>query len=160
MNKEMWNNKNNLNNVKKLQMNGVNIMVPTHGLLSCGEIGLGRLSDQNLISNVIWDYLNKTSKLSGKKCIVTAGPTRESIDAVRYISNYSSGKQGYEIARQLSLAGAKVILVSGPTNLPHPANIKTRKIETAEEMNIVVQKNLPADIIIFAAAVTDIKPKK
>ena len=160
MNVKMWNNPINLNNVKKLQKNGIEFIEPSYGFLSCGEIGLGRLSNINKISIIILEYLNKSKKLFGKKCIVTAGPTIEPIDIVRYISNNSSGKQGYEIAKQLSLAGAKVVLITGPTNIPHPINVKIIKIKTASEMNAEVKKNLFADIAIFAAAVSDIRTKK
>ena len=88
MNVEMWNNSINASNVKKLIKKGIEFIGPEYGNLSCGEIGLGRVSNENKISNVILDYINKTNKLSGKKCIVTAGPTIESIDMVRYISNF------------------------------------------------------------------------
>jgi len=159
MNVEMWNNPINLKNVQKLQKNGIEFIGPEHGLLSCKEVGLGRLTNENKISKIILGYLNKSKKLVGKSCIVTAGPTIEAIDSVRYISNYSSGKQGYEIAKQLSLVGAKVTLITGPTNIPQPTNIKTIKVKTAYEMNKQVQKKLPIDIAIFAAAVSDIKPK-
>ena len=160
MNVSMWNNPINLNNVRKLQKIGIEFIGPEYGYLSCGEIGLGRLSNENKISKIILEYLKKSKKLYGKKCIVTSGPTIEPIDVVRYISNNSSGKQGYEIAKQLSLAGAKVILITGPTNIPQPSNVKIIKVKTAKEMNKAVQKNLPANIAIFAAAVSDIKPKK
>ena len=160
MNVEMWNNSINLINVKKLIKNGIEFIGPTYGFLSCGEIGLGRLSNTNKISKVILEHLNKSKKLLGKKCIVTAGPTQEAIDIVRYISNNSSGKQGYEIAKQLSLAGAKVILITGPTNIPKPTNVKIINIKTAKEMNMVVKKNLTADVAVFTAAVSDVRPKK
>ena len=94
MNVKMWNNSINLINVKKLIKNGIEFIGPTYGFLSCGEIGLGRLSNTNKISKIILEHLNKSKKLLGKKCIVTAGPTQEAIDIVRYISNNSSGKQG------------------------------------------------------------------
>ena len=160
MNVKMWNNSINLINVKKLIKNGIEFIGPTYGFLSCGEIGLGRLSNTNKISKIILEHLNKSKKLLGKKCIVTAGPTQEAIDIVRYISNNSSGKQGYEIAKQLSLAGAKVILITGPTNIPKPTNVKIINIKTAKEMNMVVKKNLTADVAIFTAAVSDVRPKK
>ena len=160
MNVKMWNNSINLINVKKLIKNGIEFIGPTYGFLSCGEIGLGRLSNTNKISKIILEHLNKSKKLLGKKCIVTAGPTQEAIDIVRYISNNSSGKQGYEIAKQLSLAGAKVILITGPTNIPKPTNVKIINIKTAKEMNMVVKKNLTADVAVFTAAVSDVRAKK
>ena len=160
MNVRMWENPINLNNVLKLQKNGIEFIGPEYGHLSCGELGHGRLSNENKISTIIWEYLNQSKELVRKTCIVTAGPTIESIDAVRYISNNSSGKQGYEIAKQLSLKGARVILITGPTSIPKPANVKIINIITANEMNRAVQKKLPVDIAIFTAAVSDIKPKK
>ena len=160
MNVEMWNNKTNLNNIRKLKKQGIEIIGPEYGFLSCGEIGIGRMSHKYKISSIINDFLSLSKELSGKKCIVTAGPTIESIDPIRYISNYSSGKQGYEIAKQLSLSGAKVILITGPTNISFPSNIKIINIKTAKEMNTAVLKNLPVDVAIFTAAVSDIKPKK
>ena len=113
MNKEMWNNKINKKNVMILQKSGVEFVGPDYGFLSCGEIGLGRLSGEKKIVRIIIDYLYRTKRLKNIKCLITAGPTIEPIDPVRYISNYSSGKQGYEIAKQLMLDGAKVILIFG-----------------------------------------------
>ena len=158
MNVEMWNNVSNIKNINILINKGIEFIGPEHGNLSCGEFGLGRMSEKTKISNIILHHLNKTSSLLGKKCIVTAGPTVEPIDKIRYISNHSSGKQGYEIAKELSLSGAKVILITGPVNIAKPANVKTIKIKTANEMNKIVQKNLPCDIAIFTAAVSDIRP--
>ena len=160
MNVEMWNNEINLKNVKKIKENGVEFIGPNYGKWSCGEIGLGRLSNENKITEIIFENLNLAYKLKGKNCIVTAGPTIEAIDSVRYISNYSSGKQGYEIAKQLMLNGANVTLISGPTNLQPPAKIKTIIVKTAKEMNEVVKKYIKFDIAIFTAAVSDISPIK
>ena len=160
MNVEMWNNRINKENVVTLQKSGVEFVGPEYGYLSCGEIGLGRLANKNKITNIILNYLQRSKRLENKKCLITAGPTIEPIDSVRYISNYSSGKQGYEIAKQLMLSGAKVILVSGPTKIQPPPNIKVIKVNTAKEMNKAVKSNLKLDIAIFTAAVSDISPKK
>ena len=161
MNKEMWNNKVNKNNVFKLKKIGIEFIGPIHGNLSCGEIGMGRIANTNTILERIYEEKNRSKTLFNKKCIVTAGPTIEPIDPIRYISNYSSGKQGYEIAKQLSINGAKVILISGPTNLEQPSGVKTIFIKTAKEMNNQVLKNLKnTNVAVFAAAVSDIKVKK
>jgi len=160
MNAEMWNNKINKNNVLKLQKTGVEFIGPDYGYLSCGEIGLGRLSSENKILKIILDYLNRSKKLQNKKCLVTAGPTLEPIDIVRYISNYSSGKQGFEIAKQLMLVGAQVTLISGPTNLQPPPNVKLIQVLTAKEMDKAVRKNLKTDVAVFSAAVIDASPIK
>ena len=160
MNSEMWNNKVNKNNIKILQRSGVEFIGPEYGYLSCGEIGLGRLASEKKIIQIILNYLNKTKKLQKIKCLVTAGPTLEPIDPIRYISNYSSGKQGYEIAKQLMLNGADVILVSGPTDLPPPPNIKIIKVTSAKEMDKAVKNNLKSDVAVFTAAVSDVSPKK
>ena len=142
MNVEMWNNRINKSNVLTLQKSGIEFIGPNYGYLSCGEIGLGRLTNEKKIVQVISNYLNRSKKLQNKKCIVTAGPTLEPIDPIRYISNHSSGIQGYEIAKQLMLSGAKVTLISGPTNLQPPPNIKIIKVQTAKEMNKAVKNNL------------------
>ncbi len=160
MNVEMWNNSINLKNVKTVIESGVEFIGPIYGRLSCGETGLGRLDKESRIVDTIYENLKQTHKLKNQKCIVTAGPTIESIDAVRYISNYSSGKQGYEIAKQLILSGAKVTLISGPTNLQPPTKVKIIKIKTAKEMNKAVQKYTNVDIAIFTAAVSDVSPLK
>ena len=160
MNVEMWNNKINKENVKILQKSGVEFIGPEYGYLSCGEIGIGRLSNEKKIIQIILSYLNKSKKLQNKKFLVTAGPTLEPIDPIRFVSNHSSGKQGYEIAKQLMLNGAKVILISGPTDLPPPPNIKIIKVKTAKEMDKAVQNNLKSDVAIFTAAVVDFSPKK
>ena len=159
MNTQMWENKINKINVLKLQKSGVEFIGPDYGYLSCKEIGIGRLSKTKNIINLIYDYLKKTKKLQNVKCLVTAGPTIEPIDPIRFISNYSSGKQGYEIAKQLMLAGAKVTLISGPTKLQPPPNVKIINIKTANEMYNATKK-INFDVAIFAAAVTDKAPSK
>ena len=158
MNAEMWNNKINQKNVSKLLDLGIQFIGPEHGKLSCGEIGLGRLMNKNSIIKLILQSLNKTKILKNKRCLVTAGPTIEAIDPIRNITNNSSGKQGYEIAKQMILSGAKVTLISGPTNLQAPFKSKLIKVKTAKEMYDAVKKNLKIDIAVFAAAVSDFTP--
>jgi len=160
MNAEMWNNAINKRNVSRLKKIGVEFIGPENGLLSCGEKGLGRLSEPNKIIKILMRNLQKSQIFKNKKCLVTAGPTIEPIDAIRYLSNYSSGKQGYEIAKQLVLSGAKVTLVSGPTNLQPPFKSKLIKVNTAKEMLKAVRDNSKVDLAIFAAAVSDASPNK
>ena len=160
MNVEMWNNAINLKNVSKLKKIGIELIGPEYGRLSCGEKGLGRLSEPKKISPLIIQILEKTKIFKNKKCLITAGPTMEPIDNIRYLSNYSSGKQGYEIAKQMILHGAKVTLISGPTNLQPPYKSKLINVKTASEMFDSVKKNSKVDIAIFTAAVADVSPKK
>ena len=159
MNSEMWNNPINKKNVSILIKAGIEFIGPEYGRLSCGEIGLGRLSNPKKINKSLLEYLNNTQIFKNKNCLITAGPTIEPIDDIRYLSNYSSGKQGYEIAKQMILSGANVTLISGPTNLQAPFKSKLIKIKTAEEMYKAVKKNLKTDIAIFTAAVADVSPK-
>ena len=160
MNMEMWNNKINQNNVLKLQNLGVEFVGPEYGKLSCGEKGLGRLSNANKIYKKIIQNVSSTQIFKDKKCLITAGPTIEPIDPIRYISNHSSGKQGYEIAKQMVLSGAKVTLITGPTNIQSPYNVKLIKVNTAKEMEMVSKKNSKVDIAFFTAAVSDFSPIK
>ena len=160
MNAEMWNNSINQINVSRLKNIGVEFIGPENGSLSCGEKGLGRLSEPNKIIKILVRSLQKSQILKNKKCLVTAGPTIEPIDTIRYLSNYSSGKQGYEIARQLILCGAKVTLISGPTELQPPFKSKLVKVNTAKEMLKAVRNNSKVDLAIFAAAVSDASPNK
>ena len=160
MNKEMWNNPINQKNILNLKRIGIEFIGPEYGKLSCGEIGLGRISSSNKIQKNIIENLNQSKIFKNKKCIITAGPTLEPIDSVRYLSNYSSGKQGYEIAKQMVLSGANVTLISGPTNLTTPSKCKLIKVKTANEMLNAVKKYSKVDIAIFAAAVSDVSPKK
>ena len=134
MNSEMWNNHINQINISKLKKMGIDFIGPEYGRLSCGELGLGRLSESKKIINILIQNINKSKLLKDKTCLITAGPTIEPIDNVRYISNYSSGKQGYEIAKQMILSGAKVILISGPTNIQAPYNSRIVNVKTAKEM--------------------------
>ena len=161
MNTEMWENKINKKNIHFLKSVGVEFIGPKIGKLKCGEYGIGRIEDTRQIVNYLMSKLSLNKRFFGKRCLITAGPTIENIDPIRYISNHSSGKQGYEIANELSKSGAKVILISGPTNLQPPSNVKLVKIKTADEMLDRVKKaNNNIDIAIFSAAVADFKIKK
>ena len=140
MNTMMWNNPINIKNVKYLKSIGVSFIGPKIGKLKCGEYGVGRIEDTKFIISDLIFRLKINQNFLNKKCLITAGPTIENIDPIRYISNHSSGKQGYEIANQLAISGAKVILISGPTNLQPPSNIKLIKVQTAEEMHSQINK--------------------
>ena len=158
MNSEMWNNKINQKNVSNLKNLGIQFIGPEYGKLSCGEVGLGRLMNTKTITNLIIQNVNKSQIFKNKKCLITAGPTIEPIDPIRNITNNSTGKQGYEIARQMILAGASVTLISGPTNIQAPLESRLIKVKTAKEMYNAVKKNIKVDIAIFAAAVSDLTP--
>ena len=161
MNTEMWENKINKKNIHFLKSVGVEFIGPKIGKLKCGEYGIGRIEDTRQIVNYLMSKLSFNKSFVGKRCLITAGPTIENIDPIRYISNHSSGKQGYEIANELAKSGAKVILISGPSNLHSPSNVKLIKIKTADEMLDRVKKaNKNIDIAIFSAAVADFKTKK
>ena len=161
MNTEMWENKINKKNIRFLKSVGVEFIGPKIGKLKCGEYGIGRIEDTRQIVNYLMSKLSFNKSFFGKRCLITAGPTIENIDPIRYISNHSSGKQGYEIANELAKSGAKVILISGPSNLHSPSNVKLIKIKTADEMLDRVKKaNKNIDIAIFSAAVADFKTKK
>jgi phosphopantothenoylcysteine decarboxylase/phosphopantothenate--cysteine ligase len=125
--------------------------------MACGEYGEGKMTEPVDIVNRIDDYLSTIKKNNKLKALVTAGPTKEYIDPVRFITNKSSGKQGYELAKSLSRNGFQTTLISGPTNLKINEEIKLIKVETAEQMFKETQKNLPVDVAIFSAAVADFK---
>ena len=160
MNSQMWNNKINQKNISTLRSLGVQFIGPEYGKLSCGEVGLGRLMNTKSITSSIIQRVNKTQIFKNKKCLITAGPTIEPIDPIRNITNNSSGKQGYEIAKQMILSGASVTLISGPTDIQAPLESKLIKVKTAKEMYNAVKKNIKVDIAIFAAAVSDFTPLK
>ena len=128
--------------------------------MACGEFGEGKMSDPDDIFNKIYNFLSYQTKNRKIKALVTAGPTKEYIDPVRYIANRSSGKQGYEIAKSLSKRGFETTLITGPTNLNIDGDVNLIKVETAEEMFKATQKALPTDIAIFSAAVADFKIHK
>ncbi len=160
MNSQMWLNKANQKNIKIIKDRGHQFIGPEVGNLKCGEFGVGRISDTNKIVETIRNNFESLNFFKGKKCLVTAGPTIEMIDPIRYISNKSSGKQGYEIASQLALNGGKVILISGPTNLEPPPNVKFIKIKSAEEMYKKINNISKIDFGFFTAAVSDFKKIK
>ena len=160
MNSYMWANKANQRNLKILKHRGHEFIGPKIGKLKCGEFGIGRIDDSINICNFVMKRFEKTNLFRNKKCLITAGPTIEMIDPIRFISNRSSGKQGYEIASQLALCGAKVILISGPTMLDPPSNLKIISIRSAKEMYDEIKKISNIDIGIFTAAVSDFRNKK
>ena len=159
MNVRMWEHQSTKNNLEKLKDYGYKIIGPVIGDMACGEYGEGKMSDPSEIYNEVKNFLHNKIKNNKIKALVTAGPTKEYIDPVRFITNKSSGKQGYEIAKSLSKRGFETTLISGPTNLSISADVNLIKVETAEEMLKATQKSLPTDIAIFSAAVSDFKVK-
>jgi len=161
MNVRMWLHKATQNNLKSLLNYGYNFIGPVDGEMACGEYGEGKMSSPRQIFSYLKGYFENKDLVKAKKisALVTTGPTREYIDPVRYISNESSGKQGYEIALALSKLGVRTTLVAGPTSLNYSKDIKVKKINSGDEMMSAVQKLLPVDIAICAAAVSDFKPK-
>ena len=157
MNVRMWEHNSTKNNLQTLKKFGYKVIGPVVGDMACGEYGEGKMSSPLDIFDTIHNFLSKHEKNKKVKALVTAGPTNEYIDPVRFITNKSSGKQGYEIAKSLSKRGFDTTLISGPTNLDIDDNINLIKVETAEEMFKATQKNLPSDIAIFSAAVSDFK---
>jgi len=157
MNVRMWEHQSTKKNLKNLTSYGYKVIGPITGDMACGEYGEGKMSEPIEIFNEIQNFLEISDKNKKIKALVTAGPTNEYIDPIRFISNKSSGKQGYEIAKSLHKRGFDTTLISGPTNLDIGKEIKLIKVETADEMFKATQKNLPADIAIFSAAVADFK---
>jgi len=162
MNHVMWANPAVQENVATLTRRGVSILGPASGSQACGETGPGRMSEPADIAAALIDPASRpTGALAGKTVLVTAGPTREAIDPVRYISNHSSGKMGYAMAEAARDAGARVILLSGPVSLPAPAGVERVDIETADELLAATTRHVEAsDIFIAAAAVADYRPKE
>ena len=159
MNVRMWEHQSNKENIKKLKNFGYKLIGPKIGDMACGEYGEGKMSEPVEIIDIIEKYFLKLKKLKKMKAIVTAGPTQEFIDPVRYITNRSSGKQGYEIANSLNKNGFNTTLISGPSNQKVDDGIDLIKVKTADEMYNETLNNLPADIAIFSAAVGDWKIK-
>ena len=155
MNHEMWKKPATQRNVTQLQADGVTFIGPDSGELACGEQGVGRMAELTVILEHILAANKERAPLHGYRALVTSGPTREAIDPVRYISNQSSGKQGYAVAKSLAALGAEVTLISGPTHLAVPDNVTRIEVESALEMLEACRANLPVDIAVCAAAVAD-----
>ncbi len=159
METHMWRNAATVENVARLRARGVRIVEPETGPLASGDVGPGRLASIERIAAEIEAALSVSGALSGKSIVVTAGPTLEAIDPVRYVSNRSSGKMGYAIAAAARDAGAEVTLVTGPTALTPPAGVRTFPIESADDLKDAVLAQLPrADVVVMAAAVADYRP--
>jgi len=159
MNVRMWEHQSNKENLKKLIDFGHEIIGPEIGEMACGEYGMGKMSEPKTVINHINDYFKKLENNKKFKALVTAGPTHEYIDPVRFISNKSSGKQGYEIARSLYENGFDTTLISGPTNLNKIKGVNLIKVKSADEMLEATLNSLPTDVAIFSAAVADFKVK-
>ena len=159
MNTNMYENPIVQDNIKKLKDYGMEIIEPATGYLACGTTGSGKLPDEKILLEYILREVAYEKDLSGKTVLVTAGPTREAIDPVRFISNHSTGKMGYAIARSASLRGARVTLVSGPVSIEPPLFAELVPVVSAEDMyNAVMKYKDEADIIIKSAAVADYTP--
>ena len=159
MNVRMWEHKSTKTNLKKLKDFGYKFIGPEIGDMACGEYGEGKMSEPLKIADELNQFFLNQSQNKKFKALVTAGPTNEYSDPVRFITNKSSGKQGYELAKCLSKKGFDTTLISGPTNLEVEKDIKLIEIETADEMFAATQENLPVDVAIFSAAVSDFKVK-
>jgi phosphopantothenoylcysteine decarboxylase/phosphopantothenate--cysteine ligase len=170
MNVRMWHHPATRRNIAQLRADGMQIMEPDSGAMACGEYGKGRLPEPEAIAAQITrllalpqadplagqpDFENADASLAGRHILITAGPTHEPIDPVRYIANRSSGKQGFAIAAAAARAGARVTLVAGPVHLPTPAGVTRIDVETARQMLAAVETALPADAAIMVAAVAD-----
>ncbi len=156
MNVRMWLHPATIRNVAQLRADGITVMAPDEGPMACGEFGPGRLPEPDRIADAIDAALEaKPQRLAGRPILVTAGPTHEPIDPVRYIANRSSGRQGFAIAGALAALGARVTLVAGPVTLPTPAGVTRIDVETAREMADAVDRALPVDAAIMVAAVAD-----
>ncbi len=164
MNVRMWEHPATRRNLERLKADGIRFVGPEEGDMACGEYGMGRMVEPQALLEAILDMLPPArtassplpeGPLTGAKVLITAGPTHEPLDAVRYIANRSSGRQGYALAEAARDLGARVVLVSGPVNLPVPEGIEVIPVETAREMLQAVRDELPADIAVFAAAVAD-----
>jgi phosphopantothenoylcysteine decarboxylase / phosphopantothenate---cysteine ligase len=159
MNVNMWNHAATQENLDLLRRRGVHVVNPDEGYLACGMTGAGRLAGQEAIIAAVREVLRIRRDLEGQTVVLTAGPTQEAIDPVRFLTNRSSGRMGYAVAEAAAQRGAKVILVSGPTALETPANVTRVDVRTAAEMFSAVEQNFAqANIAIFAAAVADYRP--
>ena len=160
MNVRMWENIITKNNLNKLISFGYKIIEPEIGEMACGEYGAGKFTDPTIIASIINNYLRNLTENKKYKALVTAGPTREYIDPVRFFTNKSSGKQGYAIAKELQKNGFETTLISGPTNLKTPDGVKIINVNSAYEMYKETAECLPVDVAIFSAAVADFKSKQ
>ncbi|MEM1390920.1 MAG: bifunctional phosphopantothenoylcysteine decarboxylase/phosphopantothenate--cysteine ligase CoaBC [Pseudomonadota bacterium] len=168
MNVRMWQHPATQRNLETLRSDGITVMDPDEGAMACGEFGPGRLPDplaiadqiEAMLGGSVIPFTSQEQTLQGRHALITAGPTREPLDPVRYLSNHSSGKQGYAIAEALSAAGARVTLVSGPVELKPPKGVDTVHVETARDMLKACETALPADIFISVAAVADWRPSR
>ena len=162
MNVRMWSHKSTQTNFEKLLDYGYLTIGPSIGEMACGEYGEGRMSTPEKIFKFIENYFSERNIIKNKnlKALVTAGPTKEYLDPVRFVTNNSSGKQGYEIAKSLAKFGIETTLISGPSILKKPESVNIVKVETADQMYAETKKALPVDIAVCAAAITDFKPEK
>ncbi len=161
MNVQMWKHAATQRNVATLRADGVQMIGPEDGDLACGEVGAGRMAEPMEIAARVEALLaGPAQSLAGLSALVTSGPTREAIDPVRYLGNFSSGKQGHAVAVALARRGAKTVLVTGPTAEPDPAGVTVRRVETGREMLEACRAALPADVAVFAAAVADWRPEQ
>jgi phosphopantothenoylcysteine decarboxylase / phosphopantothenate---cysteine ligase len=159
MNVRMWNHPATQRNLKTLRGDGVTFVGPNDGEMACGEYGMGRMAEPEEIIAAIEAILSARGPLTGIKALVTAGPTREPLDPVRFLANRSSGKQGYAIAGALAHAGAETVLVSGPVEIAPPHRVRLIRVETAREMLAACESVLPVDVAVFTAAVADWRPE-
>jgi phosphopantothenoylcysteine decarboxylase/phosphopantothenate--cysteine ligase len=160
MNVNMWNHPATQANLQVLRQRGVKIVEPGAGYLACGMTGAGRLAENETIVAAVMEALGASQDLSGETVLITAGPTREKIDPVRYLTNRSSGRMGYALAEAALRRGARVLLVSGPASLTPPGAAEVTRVESTEEMRDAVLRLLPqATIVIKTAAVSDYRPK-
>jgi phosphopantothenoylcysteine decarboxylase / phosphopantothenate---cysteine ligase len=161
MNPHMWAAKATRRNLAQVKADGARLVGPNTGeMAERGEAGIGRMAEPLEIAATVETMIRRGRALAGKRVLVTSGPTSEPIDPVRFIANRSSGKQGHAIATEAAAAGADVVLVSGPVNLPDPPGLSVVHVETAQQMLAAVDKALPVDIAVFAAAVADWRPQR
>ncbi|MDE2181681.1 MAG: bifunctional phosphopantothenoylcysteine decarboxylase/phosphopantothenate--cysteine ligase CoaBC [Alphaproteobacteria bacterium] len=158
MNVRMWRHPATQRSLKALKADGVSFVGPEDGEMACGEFGPGRMAEPETIADAIERLLSAKGSLAGFKALVTAGPTHEPLDPVRFLTNRSSGKQGYAIAAALALAGAETTLVSGPAEIAPPRVARLLRVETAREMLAACESVLPVDVAVFTAAVADWRP--
>lgn len=159
MNHLMWNNAATQSNVELLAARGVHVLGPASGEQACGEFGPGRMLESGEIADAIAPLLSPQGPLRGRRVLITAGPTRECIDPVRFVSNRSSGKMGFAVAQAMREAGAEVVLVTGPVCLASPPGVQRIDVESCEQMDAAVQRALPGTAIFIAtAAVADYRP--